>query len=241
MIRWARKYHKWLMVFVGLQFLFWSISGVYMVSMDIHYIHGESLAKRDSEKLNLASVSHSINALVENYPDATGIVLTQHLGKPVYRFTDGENGKLTVDATTGGQLPAVDEAKARDIAHYYYTEQQNINEIRLISQVSDMPAELSPRHLPVWRVTFDNMATPTFYINQQTGAIVAKRHDYWRLFDWMWRFHIMDYDDGENVANWFLMVVAILGLLAALAGAVLTYHRIFLANKRGAVLCRPSN
>ena len=44
------------MAFVGVQFLFWSITGVYMVSMDIHYIHGETLAISDEAKIDLASV-----------------------------------------------------------------------------------------------------------------------------------------------------------------------------------------
>jgi len=240
MIRWARKYHRWLMVFVGIQFLFWTVTGLYMVSMNIHFIHGESLAKRDV-KVELANVNYSINALVDTFPDADNIELTQHLGKPVYRFTTGDKGKVVVDATNGKLQPSVDKASAKSIAQYYYTQPHKITAVRLINNVSDMPAELSPRHLPVWQVTFDHFATPTFYISQQTGAVVTKRHNYWRLFDWMWRFHIMDYDDGENVANWFLLVVALLGVLAALAGAVLTYHRIFLANKRRTVVCTPSN
>ena len=51
----------------------------------------------------------------------------------------------------------------------------------------------------------------------------------------MWRFHIMDYDDGENVSNWFLFLVAISGLIAAILGAILTYFRVVLPNKSEAV------
>jgi hypothetical protein len=39
----SRKSHKWLMLFVGVQFVIWSITGVYMVLFDIDYIHGDSL------------------------------------------------------------------------------------------------------------------------------------------------------------------------------------------------------
>ena len=39
----SRKFHKWLMLFIGLQFIIWSISGAYMVIFDIDYIHGDSL------------------------------------------------------------------------------------------------------------------------------------------------------------------------------------------------------
>lgn len=232
MLRKARKYHKWLMAFVGIQFLFWSITGVYMVAMDIHYIHGESLAKSEEVKIDLASVNYSIAKLAADYPQASQVTLTQSMGRPLYSFINGDQGKVAIDAKTGVVQALVDEIKAKEIAQYHYALNHDIDNIRLIKSAKNMPAELSLRHLPVWRVTFDQFATPTFYISQQTGAIVAKRHDYWRLFDWMWRFHIMDYDDGENVSNWFLFLVATLGLMAAIAGAVLTYFRVFSANKK---------
>lgn len=223
------------MAFVGIQFLFWSITGVYMVTMDIHYIHGETLAKSEQAKIDLADVDYSIVELAADYPEASQVRLTQSMGRPLYSFINGEQGKVAIDAKTGAVQALVNEIKAKEIAQYHYTLNHDIDSIRLIQSVTDMPAELSPRHLPVWRVTFEQYATPTFYISQQTGAIVAKRHDYWRLFDWMWRFHIMDYDDGENVSNWFLFLVATLGLMAAITGTVLTYFRVFSANKKGVI------
>lgn len=232
MINLARKYHKWLMAFIGIQFLFWAITGVYMVSMDIHYIHGETLAKNDSSKLQLANISYPIKKLLNDYPKASNINLIKAMDDPVYLFTDGEKGKLVVNANTGMRQGLIDKQKALTIAQYYYAQGDNVKTIRLISEIADMPMELSPRHLPVWRITFDDVATPTFYINQQTGALVAKRHDFWRLFDWMWRFHIMDYDDGENVSNWLLSLVSILGLLAVISGAILTYFRVVTPNKQ---------
>lgn len=220
------------MAFVGIQFLFWSVTGMYMVSMDIHFIHGESLAKPEPSKLELATVRYSVKELAAAFPGAQAIRLSQSMGKPVYTFIDGDNGKQAVDALTGELLPLVDEIRAKAIARFYYAQQHEIDSLRLITHLDAMPAELSPRHLPVWQVIFDADATPTFYINQHTGAIVTKRHDYWRLFDWMWRFHIMDYDDGENVTNWFLLLIASLGLLAVISGAMLTYGRVFKAKLR---------
>lgn len=224
LLKTSRKYHKWLMLFIGIQFLFWSVTGMYMVSMDIHHIHGEPLLEKHDQTLNVNNVSYSINALLKDYPEAESIKLVNFMEQQVYRFSVDDD-KLVIDAATGVRLPVVDQALARKIANYYYSGSEGIAANKLINSAQNMPAELSPRHLPVWQVTFDHFAEPTFYISQQTGDVVTKRHDYWRLFDWMWRFHIMDYDDGENVANWFLLVVALLGCLAALTGAVLTYFR----------------
>ena len=96
MLRKARKYHKWLMAFVGIQFLFWSITGVYMVTMDIHYIHGETLAKSEEAKIDLASMDYSIVKLAADYPKASQVTLTQSMGRPLYSFINGENGKYEV-------------------------------------------------------------------------------------------------------------------------------------------------
>ena len=60
----------------------------------------------------------------------------------------------------------------------------------------------------------------------QTGALVTKRHTYWRLFDWMFSFHVMDFIE-EDASNKLLLVVSVLALMASLFGLVLTYFRVF--------------
>ena len=231
----SRKYHKWIMAFIGVQFLFWSISGLYMVSMDIHHIHGETLVKNQHQTLELSKVNFAIASLVDDFPEATNISLGKLLDKQVYRFTNGDEGKVAVDANTGDMIPPIDEVMASKIGKYHYAGSGQVASVRLMTSPLDMPAELSPKHLPFWQVKFDELATPTLYVSEHTGTVVAKRHDFWRLFDWMWRFHIMDYDDGENVSNWFLFLVATFGLLAALSGATLTYYRVALPHKSEAV------
>lgn len=231
----SRKYHKWLMVFLGVQFLFWSVSGLYMVSMDIHYIHGEDLVNKPPQPLDTENINFTTAMLLSGFPDATNISVGRLLDRQVYRFTNGDAGPTVIDASTGARVPPVDERTARDIAHSVYSGTGEVTSVTLIEVQAQLPAEVSPRHLPLWQVKYAGITTPTFYINQYTGRVVAKRHNLWRLFDWMWRFHIMDYDDGENVSNWLLFVVASLGLLAAGSGAVLTWYRVVAPNRRGAL------
>ena len=146
----ARKYHKWLMAFVGIQFLFWSITGMYMVTMDIHYIHGESLAKSQKAKIDMVNVDYSVAELVTKYPEARSVTLSQSMGKPLYTFVDGEKGKVAISAKTGLPQPLVDEVKAKEIALFYYMESHEIDSAVPLSSVTDMPAALSPRTLPAW-------------------------------------------------------------------------------------------
>lgn len=223
-----------------------------MVTMDIHFIHGEPLVKESKNKLSETAPQYSINQLLDRYAAATSVSLHVYEGTPVYVFKDlvniaesnnaessnaesnkSENQATSVwrrvDATNGVLLPDITKEGAIAIAKERYVHHHDVASVSLLSiaQPDALPTELSRRHLPVWQIQFDHFSQPTLYISQQTGRVVTKRHNYWRLFDWMWRFHIMDYDDGENVANYLLTVFSVLGLLAVIAGAVLTYHRIF--------------
>jgi hypothetical protein len=220
----SRKYHKWLMLFVGLQFVIWSISGAYMVIFDIDYIHGDSLVVNHQDSLSSKQVNYSIAKIYTDHPNAKNIELTSLLGKAVYRLSDGKSNYL-LSADTGKQLSPISEGYAVLIAqHLYEKDDAAIRQVSMITE--NPPVELSARHLPVWRVDFDDFASPSFYISAQAGELVTKRHTFWRLFDWMFSFHVMDYVE-EDASNKLLLVVSVFALIASLFGLVLTYFRVF--------------
>lgn len=194
------------MLVVGLQFLIWGITGLYMVTMDIHFIHGESLAKSHPKKksLRLNNVKIDLNTLVDLYPNAQNITLKQLLNQPVYELSfigENEEKPILINAVSGEKLPVIQKQLATKIATHFINDSYPFRSINLIT--THAPSELSSRHLPAWQVNFNHWASPMIYVNQYTGEVVTKRHAYWRVFDWMWRFHIMDYDDGENISNFF--------------------------------------
>ena len=68
----ARNLHKWLGLFVGLQVMIWLASGLYMVVVDIDFIHGDSLVKNTQQVIKVpASPALSINDLKTRYPEAS--------------------------------------------------------------------------------------------------------------------------------------------------------------------------
>ncbi len=48
---------------------------------------------------------------------------------------------------------------------------------------------------------------------------MTRRHELWRVFDFVWMLHIMDYDTRENVNNPLLRVFTWAAALMALSGA----------------------
>ena len=211
------------MLFVGLQFVIWSVSGAYMVIFDIDYIHGDSLVKNEQIHLKSGQIQYSIATLYDDYPKATQVELSSLLGKAVYRFNT-DNKKYLLSADTGKPIAPINENLAARIAKYHYVQvKSTIKRIHLITE--NPPFELSARHLPVWRIDFDDFASPSFYISENTGQLVTQRHNFWRLFDWMFSFHVMDYIE-EDATNKLLLVFIVFSLIACLFGLVLTYFSL---------------
>ncbi|WP_232771188.1 PepSY domain-containing protein [Colwellia sp. 75C3] len=238
--RTSRKYHKWLMLFVGLQLLTWSITGTYMVLMDIDYIHGDTLVAKKQKTLTAEQVEYSFKELLEVHPQATAIELGFMLKKAVYRF-NVDKKKVLVSAFDGQQLSPINEPLAISIAKELYNDKSvTIAKVELLTDNS--PGELSGRHLPVWRIDFDDFASPSFYISANSGQLVTKRHNFWRLFDWMFVFHVMDYTDGE-ADNKLLLLFTVFAFIASIFGLVLTYYRLapqHRPSKRSASKNKPS-
>lgn len=237
MINVVRRYHRWLMLFVALQFLLWAVSGLYMVSLDIHYIHGENLVNTPKVDIDNEQRKTRFEAIIDAYPSAESVTLRSLAGKPVYLVSlPDRSAPLLIATDTGQPLPEINAQQASRIAARAFTGQGKIESVKRLDQPAETPDELSPLHLPVWQVHFDAVFSPTLYISQYTGAIVTVRHHPWRWFDWMWRLHILDWDDGATLGNIFFLIFAFTGLAGALSGAALTYYRVFKPTRQEEVL-----
>lgn len=222
----SRKYHKWLMLFLGLQFVVWSVTGAYMVFFNIDYIHGDTLIVNHQNKVDANNIDYSLEQLFEKYPDAENVELDLFVNQEVYRFSQNEK-KFLVAASNGKQLSPLNKEEAIKAAKFLYTGDGKVASVELIAD--NPPFELSRRvhsALPAWRVNFDDLGSPSLYISSTNGKLLAKRHEFWRLFDWMFRFHAMDYLDGE-IDNWLLFWTTLFSIFASITGLILMYFRVF--------------
>ena len=211
------------MLFLGIHFLIWSISGAYMVIFDIDYIHGDSLVVSHQTKLDADTITYSLSALRQQYPDVDSIEVEVFIERAVYRFKQGDN-KYLVDAQTGQQLSPLNEVNAIRAAQYYYSGKGAVTEVELIQE--NQPFELSRRALPAWRVNFNDFGSPSIYVSAQTGKLVSKRHEFWRTFDLMFSLHVMDYEE-EDPSNQLLFCFILFSIIASIFGGVLSYFTIF--------------
>jgi uncharacterized iron-regulated membrane protein len=225
----ARKTHKWLALLIGLQVVIWSLSGLYMTAVHIDIIHGDHLVRQAAPGTVAAGdLADPVKALAANRGETLRLAWVR--GRPAYVVT-GEAGERVVDASNGQSLAPPSEAEIRAIARSTYTGSEPIASTALITQI---PGEIRGRKPPLWRVEFDHWNKPTLYFSPATGELLTRRHELWRIFDFVWMLHIMDYETRDNVNNLLLRVATWGAVLMALSGAWLLIYAFPRKKKKAA-------
>jgi len=226
----ARKAHKWLGLFIGVQVVIWSLSGLYMTVVHIDTIRGNHLI---STRPPASAVASTLSDPVKlaNIDRASAIRLVFVRDKPAYALQT-KLGEKVVDASTGTALQPLSEGEVRGIARSTYTGTEKIASAKLITTI---PGEIRGRKPPLWRVEFAHWDKPTLYFSPWTGELVSRRHELWRVFDFVWMLHIMDYDERENVNNTLLRVFTWGALFMASSGIWLLFYSFHRKKKKKAV------
>ena len=139
------------------------------------------------------------------------------LGRPVYRLP-AKDGPVLLDAASGETLSPLPEASARALALADYA---GPGTLAAVERVEAPELEYRGHELPLWRARFDDDRDTTLYISPQTGRVVARRNDLWRVFDFVWMLHIMDYEEREDFNHPLLVTAAVTALLFTLSGLVM--------------------
>lgn len=231
-IRTARKLHRYLGFFVGIQLLFWTLSGLYFAWNPIETVRGEHLAAEPgalSPTEDLASPSVAVGALQAGHLHAVEAVrevrLSRVLGEPVWilRYAaEGEEHLAAADARTGALLPPVDADVAAAIARADFVPDAPVAAVERVGSAGP-GSEIRGRPLPLWRIDFDHPSATRIYVAADTGEVVARRNRTWRIFDFLWMFHILDFEERNDFNHWLLRVMSVLGVLTVLSGFFLFF------------------
>ena len=230
LVFWFRKYHKWLALVVGIQAVIWAISGLYMTAIHIDYIHGDHLVKQQPP-IDLASfeVMPLENEFLSSLGEIKSIRLTVVQRQPVYLIRTAQ-ASLKIDAITLQTLPELDEASIKEIAEQTYAGQNKVISVELLE---NYPGELGGRKQPIWRVEYDDWLQSSLYFLPETGQLRSKRSNLWRVFDFLWMLHIMDYESREKINNNLLTIAASLGGLMVLSGLGLLFYSFRKSQRAG--------
>lgn len=224
-----RKFHRWLGLLMVLQISAWMFSGFYFALFPIETIRGEHLAAEPTpwvaeDLQGLVDVSTAWSSVVAS--DSAELLhevrLIKQGGQAWYRikFTNekGTRSRL-VNGKTGEPADMLDAAGALKAALDGHSAEAEGASVEKVEQ-HEAGSEFRGRALPLWRVSFQSPEKFNVYVDAWTGEVVARRTGKWRLFDFLWMLHIMDFDERDDFNTPLLQISALLGLILALTGLI---------------------
>ncbi|MDR7120906.1 PepSY domain-containing protein [Rheinheimera soli] len=209
-----RKVHRYLGWVLGLQLICWFGSGLVMSVLPITEVRGEHLRKTFVAPDWSQTISPA--ALAEQHPEHQ-LKLSQQGAIPLYQFSKDEE-QLYYSALTGGAVAPLTEAQVKDLVRLQY---QGNAEIARIQRLQQAPFEVRHLTTPLWLVQFADESGSSFYLEEYSGKLLSVRTNHWRLFDFVWMLHIMDYEDRENFNHPLLIIFSATALFFTLSGALL--------------------
>jgi uncharacterized iron-regulated membrane protein len=220
----ATRLHKWIALIVGVQLFLWTASGLFMTIFPIEEVRGEHLVRTESPLL----LDEPFVMPVFDREPVIGLALRQIDGRPVL-VVEHPTRRMMHDPYTGAHIMSPDATGIRERAARVYKGSGEIEAVTLIE--SDPPGEYRGR-LPVWQVQFDDGDALRLYLDPATGEVITRRTRLWRVYDFMWMLHIMDYDSRDDFNNPLVQVAAGLGLSVALSGLLLLFYRVLKPDRR---------
>jgi hypothetical protein len=237
-----RRLHRFLGITVGIQFLLWTLSGLYFSWSDIDEVHGDP-----QKKATAPLVSDSIGspaAALKNLRQAVGdfdlldLRVVKILEKNYWqiafhtKFGSGSNASKLhqnqpkkyqlADAKTGELRPPLSEKEALELAKHAFNGVPTVKKIEYLTQTG-AHHEFRENPLPAFAVQFEHPTATTVYVSTELGSVQKFRNDSWRIFDFLWMFHTMDYRSRDDFNNWVLRIFSVLGLVTAASGFVLFF------------------
>ncbi|NER16268.1 PepSY domain-containing protein [Spongiivirga citrea] len=211
-----RKTHRYLGLFLGIQFLFWTISGLYFSWTNIDDIHGDHFknmeyqpkAFNDLISPSQLHVSKGINTI-----ELRDIDNTPYYWVNKEQLYNAINGKVKYNITKN---------EALYVAKNYIKSDLKVETIEQITQAGKHH-EYREKLLPAYVISYKTDESLKAYVSVKDGKFQTVRHRSWRWFDFLWMTHTMDYEGRDNFNTIVLRAFSLLGLITVLSGFLLWF------------------
>jgi len=237
-----RKIHRYLGLLLGIQFLLWTVGGIYFSWSNMDEIHGDlnrnpsSLISANSSFISPSLVLEKMKSDSQPADSVYDIKLIQLSGKPYYQLQIKDQSHSNHDnhstkpnykvqlanATTGELRGPLVESEAIKVAKDGFKGNAVVKGVKFLTATSSHH-EYRSGPLPAYAVSFEHPGNPTVFVASELGTIQKIRNEKWRIFDFLWMMHTMDYEGRDNFGNILLRGFSIFGLFTILSGFILFY------------------
>lgn len=222
-----RKIHRYFGVIIGIQFLLWTLGGLFFACSDMDQIHGDNNRKPISlisDMDNWKSPSDVFEEIskTSKIDSVISLKTINFLNHPHYqvRYFEGSQKKFALaNAITGSIKGLINKNEAIDLAKEVFTPKSKVDRVEYLEKGSvGKHHEYRGRPLPAYAISFSKYPDTVLYISAEYGQFVTIRNSKWRVFDFLWMMHTMDYQTRDNISNLLLKVFSILGLVTIISG-----------------------
>lgn len=209
-----RSIHRYLGIFLGVQFLFWTVSGMYFSWTDLDEIHGDHFRREAPEQSHFTDLIGTADLGLDS--PIHHLELLEIAARPYYWI----NHSQLVDAQSGAVKQGISSEEALAVAGRYMLPQLEVSGIRKIDSVGPHH-EYRERPLPAYEISYQTSEQLKAYVAVANGAFQTVRHRSWRWFDFLWMTHTMDYKGRDDFNTTLLRGFSLMGLVTVLSGFVL--------------------
>lgn len=236
-----RRTHRYLGVLLGIQFLLWTVGGLYFSWSNMDEIHGDlhrNEAPLIASNISLVSPTVVLDNIrkAHNIDSIVSIQLIEVLGKPIYQvrcITAMDHSNMghghempmmnhLADATTGVVRGAITKEEAVEMAKARFKGEAKVKDVKYLESV-DSHHEYRESPLPAYVVTLEHPSRTHVYVASELGVVTKFRNAKWRVFDFLWMMHTMDYEGRDKIGNTLLRVFSIFGLVTVMSGFALYF------------------
>jgi hypothetical protein len=211
-----RKTHRYLGIFIGIQFLFWTISGLYFSWTNIDDIHGDQFKNLEYQP---KSFDNLISPSALNVTEGVNTIELRDINDLPYYWI---NKRQLYNAIDGKLKERISKNEALYIAKNYMKADIEVTTIEKINETGKHH-EYREKLLPAYVISYDNDEALKAYVSIKDGKFQTVRHRNWRWFDFLWMTHTMDYEGRDNFNTIILRAFSLLGLITVLSGFLLWY------------------
>jgi Na+-transporting NADH:ubiquinone oxidoreductase subunit F len=213
-----RKLHKWLGLVIGLQVVLWAASGLMFAWLDPDAVDAAgSVRAVEPAVLSSTVVKTEPATWLGDYsaPDLYDVRAIRLADRWVWRVELRDRVELR--SIEDGARVNVDEPWLRRLALERYA-----GGGRLIAATLQTQPDIASRASgPVWQAQFDDPQRTALYFAADDGHFIVARTATWRVYDFFWMLHTMDYVGRDNFNNPLIVTIGMATLWLSISGIVL--------------------